>query len=333
MFGIAGEFLEQFGEKWGRYEEEFYGIAGVLAKADEKIPNGAEKAEFIRRLPFSRPNYSKWVAVGRSVHRLSEDMRRLLPPKLSVVYAFVQLGPSDAIKFMEDRHVLFPPVKREEITRWKKRNTAKHVLNVESKSREKPRASLKPDPVVPGRFYSALKPRRSLTSNEMAALDKRLHEIAVEYDLEIAYPSVQPAKDTTEEVNAHMRREINKLIRDTLKARAEKSPARKRSILALAKELRIWPEDGEESMRYALEEINLAHEFDRIRSEAHDLYPMEGPGRPEWVDAVEGTSPTNTLSSEESEELRKIISQAATSTVGISTLTPDELRARTSDVR
>ena len=127
-----------------------------------------------------------------------------------------------------------------------------------------------------------------------------------------------------------MRKAINKLIRETLEARAEKSPARKKSILALARELRISPEDDEERMRESLDEIDLAHEFNRIRSEAYETSSMESPGHPEWVDAVDGISPPKELLAKEIDELNKALPNR---TIGLTRLTPDEFRARTSDFK
>ena len=201
-----------------------------------------------------------------------------------------------------------------------------------SVSTAKSKASKESVPVVPGRFYSALKPKHRLTFSEMEALNKRLDEIAKEYDLEVVFPPVPPGRDTTEKVNAHMRKEINRLIRDTLTSRAEKFPARKKSLMTLAGELRIYADDDEQRMRNSLDEIDLAHEFDRIRSEAYDAHPMEGPGYPEWWDAVENNSPSTALREEEVEELRKTISQTSNNRAGIFGLTPDERRARLSGI-
>jgi hypothetical protein len=325
----AGEHLEKIGQAYGRLQEKFWEVGPACAEAFDKLPKELRK-EFIGRLPFSRSNYSKWIAIGKAVDDIDERMRQIIPPKLSVAYEFVLLEKSERIRFFEERPIKAPPLRREDIIRWKRKNRVEPVANEASKPVQKRQASAQADPAVPGRFYGALKPKRSLTSNEIEALDKQLQEIAHTFDMEVAFPPIVPAKDTTAKVVAHMRRQINKLIRDTLKVRAEQNPERKKSISALASELRIWPEDDEERMRNSLDEVGLAHEFDRIRSEAHDLYPMEGPGYPAWLDAVDGISPAREVLEEEVEELRR---QLARRPRVLPRLTPDQIRTRTADFR
>ncbi|OSI80349.1 hypothetical protein [Bradyrhizobium canariense] len=325
----AGEHLEKIGHVYGQLQEKFWEVGPACAEAFDKLPKELRK-EFISRLPFSRSNYSKWIAIGKAVDDLDERMREIIPPKLSVAYEFVLLEKPERTRLLEERPIKAPPLRRADIIRWKRKNRGEPVANEASPSGKKRKASAQADPAVPGRFYSALKPKRSLTSSETEALDKQLQEIARTFDMEVAFPPIVPAKDTTAKVVAHMRRQVNKLIRGTLKVRAEQNPGRKKSILALASELRIWPEDDEERMRDSLDEVGLAHEFDRIRSEAHELYPMEGPGYPAWLDAVDRISPPREMLEEEAEELRR---QLARRPGALSGLNPDDIRTRTADFR
>lgn len=331
MLHEAGDHLGLIGEAYERLKEKFWDVGPACANAYDAVPIHQRK-EFISRLPFSRSNYSKWIAIGKSTPDLDKRMREIIPPRLSVAYEFVQLTPVERVKFIEGRAVKSPPLQRDEIVRWKKKNRPGPSIEDELKAVRKPKSRVKADLMVPGRFYGALKPKRNLTSSEMEALDKRLNEIAKEYDLELAFPPIPPGKDTTTEVHAYMRKNINKMIRDTLTARAEAFPARKKSLMALATDLRIWPDDDEQRMRDSLDEIDQAHEFDRIRSEAYKAHPMEEPGQPEWVDAVENKSHSTSLHEEEVEEIRKTISQTSSHPARIFGLPPDERRARLSGI-
>ena len=146
---------------------------------------------------FSRSNYTKWIAIGRATPHLDLRMREIIPPRLSIAYEFVQLSHDERVRFLDERPVKSPPLQRAEIIRWKKQNRSAPSTEDQSKGAGKPKNAQKADPILPGRFYSALKAKRLLTFIEMEALNKRLEEISRDYSMDVVFrlsrlPRTQP---------------------------------------------------------------------------------------------------------------------------------------------
>jgi hypothetical protein len=120
------------------------------------------------------------------------------------------------------------------------------------------------------------------------------------------------------------------LVKQSLKERADKhaSPTRKKAVAVLVEELRIEPYDGETRLLEALDEVDRADEFDRIRSEAFDKFRVDEPyEQPQWCEAVKDSPPPRAALAADMEVVAEQLQKTEKSK-----LTPEEIRTRSAGV-
>lgn len=136
-------------------------VAQLCADADKAVPR-SEKTAFIASLPFSRPTFSKLVAIGKDRRLYAKELRKQLPPSFSVLYEITHLKDG----------VLYPALNNGTINPEVSRTDVLRLSTAHSKSAEG---------VDPTAFFAEVRLPLDFPVKDQIALNDELVQLVAKY--------------------------------------------------------------------------------------------------------------------------------------------------------
>jgi hypothetical protein len=112
----VAQYANSIGECWYRGLTAMMEVARLCANASKRL-TAAKKSELITKLPFGQVTFSKLVHIGTDTRLHTPDVRRLLPPHYTTIYA-VTLLEDHELKAAITERVISPEMKRAGLQRW-----------------------------------------------------------------------------------------------------------------------------------------------------------------------------------------------------------------------
>lgn len=99
----VASYVKAINASWHKSTESILETAKVCADAEKKLSKD-EKIKLFKDLVFSKATFSKLAKVGSQARLLNEDVKPLLPPNYSILYAIAKLSEKDLRQANQGRH-------------------------------------------------------------------------------------------------------------------------------------------------------------------------------------------------------------------------------------
>ena len=130
-------YAKRIGESWRRWLEGIMEVAHHCADASARLKT-AQKSELMLSLPFDEAAFSKLVQIGKDARLQKPEIRRLLPPHYTKIYAITVLNDEELSQAIADK-VIHLDMKRADLEAW--RDSRREPLNVGDASSPKESAT------------------------------------------------------------------------------------------------------------------------------------------------------------------------------------------------
>ena len=132
----VADYVTAIQVNWQRGVDAFMSIARLCAEANARLTT-AQKLELIQVLPFGQTTFSKFVQIGTDTRLNAPDIKRLLPPHYTMLYA-VTLLTDEELKQSIAENVIHPDMKRDDLQKW--RNSRQRLASSPKEFRERYRS-------------------------------------------------------------------------------------------------------------------------------------------------------------------------------------------------
>ena len=102
---------------WQRSVDALLSTARLCAEAGARLTT-AQKLELIQVLPFGQTTFSKFVQIGTDTRLNAPDIKRLLPPHYTMLYAVTSLTDEELKQSIAEK-VIHPDMKRDDVQKWR----------------------------------------------------------------------------------------------------------------------------------------------------------------------------------------------------------------------
>lgn len=247
-------------------------IACRQANAATRSP--VARKRLFAMLPFNAKTFYRYARIGADDRLMDPERKHLWPAKMRPMYELHRMT-DDELQAFEAAGLWTSGLRQVDIQRWKASRSG---------------------PILPGAFYAALRPKRSLAGTEMSRIDAALSNLAGLFEMEVVYPESMPANDNWEKAISHMRRKAKQIVAEHIKqlkknGRRAFQPELHKYAGFLADEVSIEYDADQERILEVLTTIGREDEFDGIRTAAFEEFPIDGPDGPEWMAVVADKPP------------------------------------------
>jgi hypothetical protein len=278
-------YVKAINASWHKSTDSILETARICAEAEKKL-SADEKTKLFKDLVFSKATFSKLAKVGSQARLLNEDVKPLLPPNYSILYAIAKLSEKDLRQAMKDG-IINPNMSRADLESW----TAEQLGQSKKEEQEEKRV-----------IATLLAPADFERDKE---LQQAIDKLRADFGLVVQLP-----RDLELEAESRMLRKIDDYIRKGARLYIRKlksaklanhrhlTPAvRKRLWNYSDDEIEIRPDATWDDVHNVLDYVGSGDQFERLRDEALRLH-----GVSEKV--VKKHAPTEqTLTDEEIEEM------------------------------
>lgn len=124
-FSVA-DYASAISGKWQRVVDASMNIARLCAEASQRLTT-TQKRELIQALPFGEATFSKFAQIGTDTRLNAPEIRRLLPPHYTTVYAVTLLTEEELKRAIAEK-VLHPDMQRAQLQKWRNLHRKKVVV-------------------------------------------------------------------------------------------------------------------------------------------------------------------------------------------------------------
>jgi len=117
------DYVTEIAKEWHRNVDSSLKVGRLCADAS-KVWSDAERLAFVEKLPFKESAFSKYKRIGLDKRLYSVEMRPLLPPHYTTLYALTRLTDDD-FKLAVSEGVIHPGLEREALQAWRKARESK----------------------------------------------------------------------------------------------------------------------------------------------------------------------------------------------------------------
>jgi hypothetical protein len=110
-------YAERIGESWRRWIEGILEVAHHCAEASARLTT-AQKSELMLSLPFDEATFSKLVQIGNDARLQKPEIRRLLPPHYTKIYAITVLNDEELGQAIAEK-IIHLDMKRADLEAWR----------------------------------------------------------------------------------------------------------------------------------------------------------------------------------------------------------------------
>jgi len=112
----VASYVKAINASWHKSTDSILETAKVCADAEKKLSKD-EKIKLFKDLVFSKATFSKLAKVGSQARLLNEDVKPLLPPNYSILYAIAKLSEKDLRQAIKDG-IINPNMSRADLEMW-----------------------------------------------------------------------------------------------------------------------------------------------------------------------------------------------------------------------
>ena len=256
----VASYVKAINASWHKSTDSILETAKVCADAEKKLSKD-EKTKLFKDLVFSKATFSKLAKVGSEGRLLNEDVKPLLPPNYSILYAIAKLSEKDLRQAIKDG-IISPNMSRADLEDWVAEQSGK---------------GKKDDEKVDRVIATLLVPSNFARETELQqAIDKLKGDFGL---------VVQRPRDLDLEAEGRMMRKIDDYIRKGARNYIRKMKAAKlagRRHLTPSSRKRLWGYSDDEieirpdatwnDVHGVLDYVGSGDQFERLRDEALRLY-------------------------------------------------------------
>ncbi len=252
------DFAKDINSSWRKTTDSILETARLCTKANGQLTKDGRK-QLVQLLSFSPSVFSKLVKIGEHALLHQDQVKSLLPPNYTIMYALSQLSDAE-LQAAVDAGAISPVMSREDVVLLQKRKEGDEAAEGET---------------AKALVLATLKVPVDFDDERKEELEAALEQLQAKFGFSIARPRDADAEAfdrLVHQVDEHMRKEARRFIRlfrsNTLAAAHSHSPAMQKQFWPYSEaDIEISNDANWERIEEVLAKIGARDQFARLRDE------------------------------------------------------------------